>query len=224
MQLNPENIANWFFRLNGCTTIPNLVVHPDRPGESQRTDVDVLAVRFPHRKELLTSGNPMKDHEIFNESPQIDIILAEVKHSMCSLNGPWTNPNDQNLYRVLYAIGAFPEENVPTVAGDLYSYGQYSDSQFQVRLLTIGNMRNVEILPGATQLLWDDLIEFIFGRFQVFAREKAHHNQWDSTGQTLYRLATKRNKTKDVFVSEVKKQMQAYIDNWVTRRSEKVET
>jgi len=51
--MNPETIAYWFFRLNGCATITNFVVHPDRRG-SQRTDVDVLAVRFPYWHEILT--------------------------------------------------------------------------------------------------------------------------------------------------------------------------
>jgi hypothetical protein len=52
-EMNPEKIAYWFFRLNGCATITNFVVHPDRRG-SQRTDVDVLAVRFPYWHEILT--------------------------------------------------------------------------------------------------------------------------------------------------------------------------
>jgi len=52
LTLNPDTVAYWFFRLNGCSTITNFVVHPDRRG-SQRTDVDVLAVRFPYRHEIL---------------------------------------------------------------------------------------------------------------------------------------------------------------------------
>jgi len=38
--LNPEDVAYWFFRINGCSTITNFVVHPDQRG-SQRTDVDL---------------------------------------------------------------------------------------------------------------------------------------------------------------------------------------
>jgi len=59
--ISPEKVAYWFFRLNGCLTLVNFVVHPDliRRDEprSQWTDVDILAIRFPHRKELLTSGD-----------------------------------------------------------------------------------------------------------------------------------------------------------------------
>lgn len=70
IDLNPESVAHWFFRLNGCATIKNFVVHPDQCG-SQRTDVDVLAIRFPHRSELLTSDEPMQDHKVFDSDRKI---------------------------------------------------------------------------------------------------------------------------------------------------------
>lgn len=44
--LDPEKVAYWYFRLNGFFQIENFVVHPERRG-SQRTDADLLAVRFP---------------------------------------------------------------------------------------------------------------------------------------------------------------------------------
>lgn len=50
--LNPEKVAYWYFRLNGFLQIENFVVHPERRG-GQRTDADLLAVRFPHRAERL---------------------------------------------------------------------------------------------------------------------------------------------------------------------------
>ena len=50
-EMYPKMIAYWFFRLNGYANITNFVVHPDRRG-SQRTDVDVLAVRFPYWHEI----------------------------------------------------------------------------------------------------------------------------------------------------------------------------
>lgn len=225
LKMNPENVANWFFRLNGCTTIPNFVVHPDHGGESQRTDVDVLAVRFPHRQELFTSGRPMVDHEIFYESPSsTDIILAEVKHSMCRLNGPWTNADDKNLHRVLYAIGAFEAQAVPTVAKDLYDYGQYGDEQYRVMLVAIGMSLNRDILPGATQLLWDEVLAFIYDRFQGYRQQKVHHNQWDVTGRMLYRLVTSRGQTREGFVMEVKTRMQANIDSHGQRQSKRTKT
>ena len=62
-RLDPEKVAYWYFRLNGFLQIENFVVHPGRRG-SQRTDADLLAVRFPHRAEfLLDHPDPMRDDE-----------------------------------------------------------------------------------------------------------------------------------------------------------------
>lgn len=40
IDINPEQVAFWFFRLNGCATIVNFVVHPDRRAPSRRNNVD----------------------------------------------------------------------------------------------------------------------------------------------------------------------------------------
>jgi hypothetical protein len=50
--MNPEQLAYWYFRLNGFVTTVTFGVHPEE-GSEQRTDVDVLGVRSPHRAELL---------------------------------------------------------------------------------------------------------------------------------------------------------------------------
>lgn len=198
--LNPEDIAYWFFRLNGCTTITDFVVHPDRKG-SQRTDVDVLAVRFPHRAELLTSGEPMVDHPVFTSDGRIEIILAEIKHGMCRLNGPWTDPQLENMFRVLYAIGAFERKQVPEVARELYQEAEYSDYTYRMRLFAVGERRNPEIIPNAVQIVWDDILIFIYERLMKYRIQKSHHAQWDRTGTRLYDLAV--HHTKDDFIGTV---------------------
>jgi len=50
--ITSEQLAYWYLRLNGFLSISNFVVHPDTGGQ-QRTDVDILGVRFPYRAELL---------------------------------------------------------------------------------------------------------------------------------------------------------------------------
>jgi hypothetical protein len=62
--------------------IPNFVIHPDT-GSEQRTDVDLLGVRFPYRSELLL--NSMRDDEMFRRVREkayvvflrIDTLMAE---------------------------------------------------------------------------------------------------------------------------------------------------
>lgn len=187
-----EGIAYWFFRLNGCLTIVNFVVHPDliqrEDPHSQRTDADILAVRFPHRCELITSGNPMDDHHAFNNDGRINLIIAEVKRSgYCRFNGPWTRKPDQNMHRVLYAIGAFPREGVPEVAEALYERGVYRDEQFNARLFAIAEKRDEKLAsPDVVQLTWREILEFIWRRFRNYSKPKAQHEQWDPLGQRLY--------------------------------------
>jgi hypothetical protein len=50
--IKTEKLVYWYLRLNGFLTIENFVVHPDQSRE-QRTDVDIIGVRFPFRAELL---------------------------------------------------------------------------------------------------------------------------------------------------------------------------
>lgn len=213
--ISPEKVAYWFFRLNGCLTIVNFIVHPDliRPDEphSQRTDVDILAIRFPHRRELLTSGNPMCDHELFDSTGQIDLVITEVKHGPCRLNGPWTRPPDQNMHRVLYAVGAFLEEEVPRVANDLYCSGYYTDKQFSVRLFAIGQVKNSELPDAVVQLTWEELLEFIYRRFSRYRQHKAQHEQWDSDGKWLYRLSTSHSR--EEFLNIVRKAMEKFVQS-----------
>ena len=67
-RLSSEKIVYWFFRLNGCLTIENFIIHPDFVDQQdvvQRTDADILAVRFPYRKEPYHDDYPMEDHELF---------------------------------------------------------------------------------------------------------------------------------------------------------------
>ena len=210
-KIDPEQAAYWFFRLNGCSPIVNFVIHPDIGGQSQRTDVDILAVRFLHRTELWTSGKPMQDHTVFQSDKWIDIAMAEVKNGQCRLNGPWTHPPDENLHRVLYSIGAFEIDQVPIVALSLYQNGQFCDDQYRVRLFAIGDRTNSSLLSGAVQLVWDDVLKFIHERFNRYLVQKAHHNQRDKRGQRLYRTAI--STTEDEFTTKVKEAMYRFVED-----------
>ena len=59
-----DAVAEWFLRLNGFFTVVNFVIHPIEPNEAslQRTDADVVGVRFPYRQEIV-SGRVPRNHE-----------------------------------------------------------------------------------------------------------------------------------------------------------------
>lgn len=184
-----EELAYWYLRLNGFLSISNFIVHPDT-GKEQRTDVDVLGVRFPHRAELLNS--PMVD-----DTPFIDVrdrpylVIAEVKRGECRLNGPWTEPASENMQRVLRAIGAFRDDEIATAADSLYRNGTFSNGAYHVSLFCFGGRESGNIrrsYPSVPQKLWSEVLRFVFHRFTTYRDQKACHPQWDDTGTRLYHL------------------------------------
>lgn len=186
-----ERLAYWYFRLNGCLLLENFVVHPDDRG-GQRTDADLLGVRFPHRAELWP--DPMPDHGIFAELMAKPLaFIAEVKLDECELNGPWTNSAEENIHRVLRAIGVVDEPEIGTMAQSLYRGQRFDGRAVDVRLIAIGDRVNeayVRRRPGLVQITWEEILRFIHCRFRCYRQQKANHPQWDRIGQTMWALAT----------------------------------
>lgn len=194
---DPEDVAYWFFRLNGCLTIRNFIVHPDRRG-SQRTDADLLALRFPWRKE-----QEMVDHVLFRDLAKPVLLLVEVKSSgPCRLNGPWTDPSAANLPRIIEAIGSYDNAETQLAAESLYKEGRYTASAIEAALVAVGEVKNQELAesaPGALQLDWGEILEFIHHRFRLFRAQKAHHPQWDTAGRRLYDISRQAREDEDRF-------------------------
>jgi len=188
--VDSEKLAYWYFRLNGFLTIENFVVHPDwKP--KQRTDIDVIAVRFPYRNEL--PGNTMiDDTRIILDLNKIRIVLAEVTTSTCKLNKTWTDLVKRNMQQVISSIGSFEPEKVEVVSKELYNNRWYEDEDFVVSLCCIGKKKNRDIrerFPKVPQLAWDEVLDFIHKRFWLFQEQKRSHGQWYETGKKLWNCA-----------------------------------
>lgn len=194
--LDPEKVAYWYFRLNGFLQIENFVVHPERRG-GQRTDADLLAVRFPFRAERLFD-NP---HDIMDDDVQrlalsdnlIDIVIAEVKTNQpCTLNGPWTRQDRQNVHRVLAAIGCLPPWRIEAAAADIYRAGFHRSETLRIRLVAVGRNRSEDVAtayPEVAQLLWTEMLAFIWDRFHRYRQQKAQVDQWGPEGRKIKELA-----------------------------------
>ena len=207
MTIHPEQLAYWYFRLNGFLTIPNFIVHPDR-GSNQETDIDVLGVRFPYRAENLI--RPMKDDAHFAKiRDKTFIAIAEVKSERCALNGSWTNPERQNMHRVLRAIGAFPETESDLVAQSLYDKGHYTSQLYHVSLMCLGRESNTEV-THVPQILWTEVLAFIYRRFNEYKKQKVSHQQWDKYGHDLWN-AFEKSSDEDHFREIVR--VQSYDEN-----------
>ncbi|WP_337866046.1 hypothetical protein [Ignavibacterium sp.] len=141
----------------------------------------------------------MKDHNLFDaEKKRISIFIVEIKRGVCNLNGPWTNKERENINRVLKSIGAFLNDNVNAVAMDLYDKARYEDENFIVQLAAVGcriNNKLKEKYQNLHQLTFnEDILPFIYYRLKEYERQKADHQQWDETGQVLYKNMMTKNK------------------------------
>jgi hypothetical protein len=204
-----EDLAYWFFRLNGCLSLVNFLVHGERRGH-EGTDADIMAVRFPFRKELAFTGNPMKDHDYFESIGKIDMVIAEVKLGRCNLNGPWTKPERLNMQRVLYAIGAFEENRINDIAQKLYNEQYFEDDVFRFRLFAIGRYKNQDLKNPVVQITWEEIANFIYERFNDYHLFKTQHNQWPDIAKYLFDLAVFRDLDTDMFSSIVCNNLYAY--------------
>lgn len=185
MRIDSEQLAYWYLRLNGFLTIPNFIVHPEK-GNAQRTDVDIIGLRFPFREEL----KGMVDDEVFSRYSEKPVVaIAEVKIGQCNLNDPWTDPQKRNIQGVLRAIGAFREEMVEEVANNIYERGVYDDNQYTVLFVCIGKDENQELAKkycDVPQITWQQVSRFIYCRFKSFKDAKVSHGQWDDVGKELW--------------------------------------
>jgi hypothetical protein len=194
-RLDPEKMAYWYFRLNGFFLIENFIVHPEGRG-GQRTDADLLAVRFPFRAErLFDDPNDIMADDVQRlelRGDLIDVVIAEVKSGACALNGPWTEQRQQNVHRVLAAIGCLPHDRIEPAAAAIYRSGIYrAGPSLRIRLVAVGRNRSEEIAiayPEVTQLIWADMLAFIWDRFQRYRQQKRQVDQWDPVGREIQRL------------------------------------
>jgi hypothetical protein len=192
VRVNPEDLAYWYMRLNGFLTIRNFVVHPEWRRNGAGTDADIVGVRFPHRQEM--QRRPLQDDDWLGSLPGVLVLaIAEVKAGLCNLNGPWINPDQQNVHRVLAAVGLFPDSEIDDVAKGLYANGLHRSGSQVALLLAFGRTENADLSRHhreVRQILWPAVLSFIWHRFSEYWREKAWHQPWDHVGEDLYTLAS----------------------------------
>jgi len=176
-----EWTCSWYLRLNGYFVAPNFIVH-GRP--SARTDVDVLAVRFPYSEE----SNFKDDSELRLSHDRIDVVLAEAKSGpISSLNGPWSRPQKGALDYVLKRVGIAPKDDVSRLANDLYKHRSTTAEGFRVRILAFAESISDQLRDeGVIFIGWNQVLKFIHRRFRDNDQLKRDHVVWDKFGQYLW--------------------------------------
>jgi hypothetical protein len=180
-----DDLADLYLRLNGYFTVKNFIQHP----QLARSDIDVLAVRLEHEKELVGGSLdcPLKnDPKIVDPSDRhpIDVVLAEVKGDRQWFNRSWLENSDVLPY-ALRRVGFTPSnEEIGRVAQRLRERGRAESDhrRFGFRLVLFSDY------PGppndfGVHLRWQPVLKFVGTRLEltVGARGRLPVKAWEAT-------------------------------------------
>lgn len=185
-----EEVALWYFRLNGFFSIPGFVLHSSNLPRRNITEADLLAVRFPHSREELRDIWMNDDRWVQNiaATGKTLFVIAEVKTAHCSVNGPWTDPRKAGMERVIKRFGFIDDdEEVNKAAKDMYDRLRCVTDDAVVQYVCIGSrvVQKVRgrVYPDLVQLTWDGVADFLYERFKAFGNLKGSHPQWGVFGE-----------------------------------------
>jgi hypothetical protein len=140
-----EEVASWYFRLNGFLSIPGFVVHPDQPHPHPRTEADLMAVRFPHSVEKIGESRMDDDYRLTNRANdnQVLFVLVEVKAGRCDVNGPWSRRKQRNMHRAISRLGfATNDTEIDDVASAMYQSLRWENPHYVLQYVSVGAEEN----------------------------------------------------------------------------------
>jgi hypothetical protein len=189
IQLNAEDIAYWYLRLNGFLCLRNFLVHGDRRGED-RTEIDVVGVRFRHRREHLS--RPMIDDDWIERAKRTIVVFCDAKKGAYGFNRAWVNHRRKIMESFLALVGVIPREIWDRVARDLYDNGRSEPSpDLLITALLVHHdpQRQVSLRwKGAAVVQLGQALQFIHRRLNAYDVIKRSHDQWESSGHSLWWL------------------------------------
>ncbi|HLF76664.1 MAG TPA: hypothetical protein VJB57_04170 [Dehalococcoidia bacterium] len=147
----------------------------DKRGYHDVTDIDILAVRFPHEPHPLKGPMAQPLHVLLGKDPQLgtfedglDVIVGEVKESRARLNPPLRRR--ETVAFALRRVGCCPEGSVEEESQLIIQDGQREHRmsggiRCRVRLVVFAGYRSSKQKP-ATYVSLDHCASFIAGRFR----------------------------------------------------------
>ncbi|MGB5213040.1 MAG: hypothetical protein WBN88_05255 [Anderseniella sp.] len=91
------------------------------------------------------------------------------------------------------AIGCIPQHHIEAAAAAIYRDGTYLDDfGLRIRLIAVGREQNGDLaarFPQVTQLIWSNMLEFIWDRFHTYRNQKTQVAKWDDQGLKIKELA-----------------------------------
>lgn len=155
-----EEMAYWYFRLNGFFLLDNFVLHNDGLDSTHSADIDILAIRQKYTFESV-GGREADKHELlfrnFDDNKNIGII--------CEVKAGRTTPSDIRLTRLdrlrygLERIGYFTHSRVNELVVKLSSERVVTGKYHQVgKVLITDDGRDI---PGFICISLDEIHKFL---------------------------------------------------------------
>jgi hypothetical protein len=190
--LRSEEVASWYFRLNGFLSIPGFVIHPDKRQRFPLTEADLIGVRFPYSQEEINNRGMPDDPNLIRlvADARILFVLVEVKTDLCNINGPWSERDAGNMQRVIRRLGFDQENKINAIADEMYRMLRWEDACHVLQYLAVGRRVNSGVqrkFERLVQITWDGISDFLFERFRSFPEKlpdgAPFHKQWPDFGR-----------------------------------------
>lgn len=198
-----ETLVRWYLRFNGYLGVENLVVHERGSGAvPQGAEFDVVAVRFPHSREIADFELPRDTRLTAIEKPGVvNVMIGEVKGGKdTAINDVWKAGGDEalKLARLGYLVrwlGFYDNDaDIDQVAGDLRRSAT-SDRGHFVRAVYFGARRSqqAEDLRIPQILLAEIACWIVTTRASCWrdrdVAKRSCHDQWDPLIKNIWNLA-----------------------------------
>ena len=189
-----EEVAAWYFRLNGFFIIPSYIIHKDYCAPTPKTEADIIGVRFRHSAEYIRNKR-LEDDSIILTACQVDgalgnlFALVEVKSGVCAINGPWSKPEEKNINRAIERIGFVEKGQIDSISATLYEYYRWEDSHNVIQYFCVGSASDPTLSSKGKiiQITYQDIANFLFKRFRNFPEKiptcPAVDLQWPGFGR-----------------------------------------
>ena len=207
-QFDAEDLAYWYFRLNGFLVQPNFYVHGDDRQAGTRTDIDLLGVRFRHRREHL--NDPMDDDKWMTIWDKDWAVFVEAKTGTGDFNKSWFRRDRKIMETFLGLLGAIPPKEKLQAETNLYNHGYFKSKTLVVTMVLLNNGDKKEItadvdnwpkVGGVEEKDEEDAyferlcpvhlnhrhaLGFIYNRLERYLDIKSDHSHWDAAGHFLW--------------------------------------
>jgi hypothetical protein len=117
-------------------------------------------------------------------------VLVEVKADLCDINGPWSDPQEGNMNRVICRLGFSDSTIVDAVAAQMYDSARWEDERYVLQYICVGKRKNdgrQRQFPDLLQIDWSEIANFLWERFKDFPEKlpdgQPVHAQWPEFGR-----------------------------------------